>query len=174
MGSRQLSNSGSTFVGLLSASFRCVVEVWKKCTKIRLQVRPVYAEYSAILIFSFIFLFFILYLFINQKMWKNWVGGQYTFKKRAITYRGWSKTYAPLREKVRNDLELIWPECVKIQLIWILFTEVGVLKCIYHWTLAFLVKKIGDRIQLYGDVWTVITVLPTAFSSHVFCWKWTY
>ena len=62
----------------------------------------------------------------------------------------------PLREKVRDDLELIWPEWLKIQLIWILFTEVGVLECIFLFTVAILVKNVGSEIWQYGAVWTII------------------
>ena len=41
-----------------------------------------------------------------------------------------------------------------------LFTEFGVLKCIFYWTLAILVKNVENEIWRYGAVWTVITVLP--------------
>ena len=38
---------------------------------------------------------------------------------------GWSKTCAPHREKVRDDLELIWPEWVELHYIQILSAKFG-------------------------------------------------
>ena len=58
---------------------------------------------------------------------------------------GWSKTCAPSRQKLRNVLELIKQKYLKIQLIEILFTEVDVLECIFRFTIAILLKSVGDK-----------------------------
>ena len=57
--------------------------------------------------------------------WKWWFDEKFNCDKILVICTGWSKTCAPHREMLRDDLKVIWAEWVKLHSIQILFAKFG-------------------------------------------------
>ena len=84
-----------------------------------------------------------------------------------VLYTGWSKNCTPSRWKLRNVLEPIWQEWLKLHLI---TKIVVILECNFSFAIATLVKNVDDYTEQFGQL---LRSYLHRLATMVY-WRWTY